>query len=405
MLEFWKWMTDGFMPHGACLRWDKPLLCAFIVGNLGIALAYFLIPAALRYFIGKRKDLPYAHMFRLFAAFILSCGLTHIVKVWTLYQPAYWIEALLDLWTAGVSLLTAALLFPLIPQALQLRSAKELEEANNRLMTQIAVTEQAEKVAEAARQEAETARDQAINANKLKSEFVANISHEIRTPMSGVIGMAELLTIETEPETIRELSQRVFDSSKRLLEVLNALLDFSKLEAGKVQIEAVRFSPRQLVEDVLALISPSAEAKGLNMEARLDLSPPDFLVGDAGKIRHVLLNYVHNAVKFTKEGTITISTEVTEKQGEKRTIRFAVADTGIGINAGAQGKLFQPFVQADGSTSRKFGGTGLGLSISKQYVELMGGETGFTSIEGEGSTFWFTVPLEPVTDLDAASAN
>lgn len=132
-MDFWKSLTAGFMPHGFCLRWDAPLLFVFIAGNAGIALAYFLIPAALRYFVGRRKDLPYPYMFRLFAAFILSCGITHLAKIWTIYQPVYWIEAALDLWTAGVSLITAALLLPLLPQALALRSPAELQAANEKL--------------------------------------------------------------------------------------------------------------------------------------------------------------------------------------------------------------------------------------------------------------------------------
>ena len=126
-------LTDGFMPHGYCLRWEIPLLFVFIVGNIGIAIAYFLVPAALRYFVGKRQDLPYPHMFKLFAAFIMSCGITHLMKVWTLYQPVYWLEAIVDLWTAAVSLLTAGLLIPLIPAALKLRSPAALDEANEKL--------------------------------------------------------------------------------------------------------------------------------------------------------------------------------------------------------------------------------------------------------------------------------
>ncbi len=150
MFEFLNSPTLGFMPHGYCLNWNGPLLAVFITGNLGIALAYFLIPAALRYFIGKRQDLPYPHIFKLFAAFILFCGLTHIAKVWTLYQPAYWVEAVLDLTTAIISLVTAAVLFPLIPRALQLRSPRELEEANKLLVLQIEQTKKAESLAEAA---------------------------------------------------------------------------------------------------------------------------------------------------------------------------------------------------------------------------------------------------------------
>lgn len=272
-------MTEGFMPHGYCLHWDGPLLFVLIAGNLGIALAYFLIPFALRHFVGKRKDLPYPYMFRLFAAFILSCGLTHIAKVCTLYQPVYWVEASLDMWTAGVSLATAALLFPLIPQALSLRSPRELEEANRKLEAEIKERIKAE-------EGAQVARDEAIKANKLKSEFVANISHEIRTPMSGIIGIAELLTHSSDVDDVNMLSTRVLESSRRLLEVLNSLLDFSKLEAGKIQKEVVAFPLRQTVYDVLTLVQPNADAKNLKLEALIDLNMPEKLLGDARKGRH-----------------------------------------------------------------------------------------------------------------------
>ncbi len=390
-------MTDGFMPHGVCLGWDGPLLTAFIVGNLGIALAYLLIPMALRYFIGKRKDLPYSHIFKLFAAFILSCGLTHVAKVLTLYQPVYWVEAGLDLWTAGISLITAAVLFPLIPKALQLRSPKELEEANKRLEAQIIETKKAESLAEAARAEAEVARDQAVKANALKSQFVANISHEIRTPMSGVIGMAELLTNSPDPEEANELAIRVYDSSKKLLDVLNALLDFSKLESGKVEIEKIAFDPHQLVKDAVALAEPNAVSKGLRIETNVDL--PNKLIGDESKVRQILLNFLHNAVKFTNEGTVRVSAVIEKESKPHAMVRFSVSDSGIGIREKDQTALFQPFVQADGSTQRRFGGTGLGLSIAKQFVELMEGEIGFDSEESKGSVFWFSVPLELAEDV------
>jgi signal transduction histidine kinase len=368
--------TDGFMPHGYCLRWDGPLLFAFIVGNLGIALAYFLIPLCLRFFIGERKDLPYGYMFKLFAAFILSCGLTHIAKVVTLYQPVYWVEAGLDLWTALVSLVTAACLFPLIPRALSLRSPKELEEANSSLQREV--------------QEKEKAKNEAIKANQLKSQFVASVSHEIRTPMSGVIGLAEMLTRDPSlSQQGKADAQRLLASSKRLLAILNDLLDFSKLEAGKAQIEVIEFSITELLEEVLGLTRPAAVAKGIVLDGQLDEAVPAYICGDQDKIRQVLLNLISNAIKFTHEGGILLTVS-----SRFPNLEFSVTDTGIGIDELAQKALFQPFVQADGSTKRKYGGSGLGLSIAKQFVELMGGQIGVHSEAGQGSTFWFVIPIE-----------
>jgi len=394
MPDFINSLSDGFMPHGYCLKWDGPLIAVFIAGNVGIAIAYFLIPAALRYFIGKRTDLPYAHMFKLFAAFILSCGITHLIKVWTLFQPAYWIEAGVDLFTALVSLLTAALLYPLIPKALQLRSPRELELANAKLQEQIAATETAQRMADSARVEAEASRDAAVKANQLKSEFMANISHEIRTPLSGVMGMAELLCLQPTSKDAPEIATHLFDSSKRLMSVLNSLLDFAKLEAGKLQVESVVFSPARVVQEVVTLVKPAAQGKNISLNVDLDAKLPESLIGDEDKIRQVLLNLAHNAIKFTDKGGVQIAVVVENQTDKEATLDFSVTDTGIGISAAAQPKLFQPFVQADGSTSRRFGGTGLGLAIAKQFVGLMNGQISMHSEEGKGSKFSFMLKLE-----------
>jgi signal transduction histidine kinase len=233
----------------------------------------------------------------------------------------------------------------------------------------------------------------------LKSEFVATISHEIRTPMSAVIGMAELLTQDPEPDEVPELSQRVYGSSKRLLDVLNGLLDFSKLEAGRVEIDNSAFSPKDLIDEVSQLVKPNVLSKALRLEPLIDVRLPDRLIGDESKIRQILLNFLHNAIKFTTKGEIRLAADVQHENEETISVRFSVSDTGIGISPEAQTRLFQPFVQADSSTTRRFGGTGLGLSIVKQFVVLMDGQVGVDSEEGKGSTFWFIVPLRRAKDV------
>jgi len=542
-MDFWNALTNGFMPHGYCLRWDGPLLTVMIAANIGIALAYFAIPIALRYFVGTKKDLPYPYMFKLFAAFILSCGMTHLAKILTLFQPLYWIEAGLDLLTAIISLLTAFLLLPIIPQALKLRSPKELEVANQELaqantklassevemqrnieertrelsqaverlkvseaqfkslfdfMPQLGWTAEpdgsidffnkgwyeyvggewgemhgwnweavhhpdyldevvkkwqhslatktpfemqfplkgrdgnyrwfltrvrpmfdadgnlikwigintdiedsrnaAEKLEQKVKErtaQLDAARLEAVRANELKSQFVANISHEIRTPMSGVLGLSELLTLETEGE-VQETAQHIETAAQNLMALVNDLLDLSKLEAGKIDIVKEDFLVSALVAQVVEIFSVSAANKNLEVTSNISAQAQQMVRGDQGKIRQILQNLVQNAIKFTDQGSIKISVELQKQQDHLSYFQFTVKDTGPGISPETQKRLFQLFVQGDGSTTRRHGGTGLGLALSKRLVEAMHGIITVDSVEGQGSSFKFTIPLEVV---------
>lgn len=235
----------------------------------------------------------------------------------------------------------------------------------------------------------EKALEQALLANKLKSEFVASITHEIRTPLASIIGLAELMAGGTDIDNeTRDSAAIIFDSSKLLLGLLNDLLDFSKLEAGKVNIEMLSYSLEELVGDVVGLVANRAEQKQLEFIVKITDSVPKQIIGDSNKVRQILLNLVSNAIKFTESGGIEI---FVERRGDE--LYFSIADSGIGISAEAQEKLFQPFSQAHNSTARLYGGSGLGLSIAQQYVHLMGGEIGLFSKIGRGSTFWFVLPL------------
>jgi signal transduction histidine kinase/ActR/RegA family two-component response regulator len=314
-------------------------------------------------------------------------------------------------WFLGCAVAAAALL---LWGAIRLRTARHrAQERRLVAMVDARTRELQEEVAERTRAEHALveAREAALEASRLKSEFLANMSHEIRTPMNGIIGMTELALDHPLEPRVQEYLRIVGASAHSLLAVINDILDFAKIEAGKLELQHADFDLRDLLNGLVALLGPQASQKGLAIRGDVAASVPARLVGDAGRLRQILTNLIGNALKFTDQGEIRI--EVTNAHeananthatpddapkapgahGRRATLRFAVIDTGIGIAEHDRARIFEAFTQVDGSAARRFGGTGLGLAISSQLVQLMGSQLHLESTIGRGSTFSFVATL------------
>ena len=266
---------------------------------------------------------------------------------------------------------------------------KEVDQATTNLINSIQIVEKKNKQLMAARQQADL-------ASRVKSEFLANMSHEIRTPMNGILGFIKLLRKTNPSPKQLEHIETIEKSANNLLEIINDVLDISKIESGKIRLQNESYNLRDCIEEVLSLLAPAAYEKQLNLVSMIYSDVPVRLFGDAAKVRQVLTNLVSNAIKFTEHGNVVVRVMLDNEYESKTKIKISVSDTGIGIAPKDQNRLFNTFEQVDSSSTRKVGGTGLGLAISKSLAELMQGEIGLQSELNKGSTFWFTFLHEPI---------
>ena len=295
-----------------------------------------------------------------------------------------------------------ALEFPAGPGAwTRLTAARTKSGGCVSLFTDITELRQRQRDLRKERDVAQAARAEAEAANQAKSTFLATMSHEIRTPMNGVVGTAELLERESLSERQKRLVGTVRSSAAALLRIIDDVLDFSKIEAGRMELEEAPFSLRGLIEGTADTLSVQVEKKGLSIAATVDPGTPDALLADATRLRQILFNLIGNAAKFTDKGSIDVRVRALASDAEQVTLALSVSDTGIGMDTAQQARLFQPFSQADSSTTRRYGGTGLGLSIVRRLAELMGGDVTVQSAPGQGSTFTVTVKAKRASEVPA----
>jgi signal transduction histidine kinase/CheY-like chemotaxis protein len=288
---------------------------------------------------------------------------------------------------------------------------REANLVNNRKILERKVYERTQGIEEVnqalkrALDEVTTERDKAELANKAKSEFLAMMSHEIRTPMNGILGMTELLSGTALSPQQQNYAKTAHESGEILLKLINDILDYSKIEAGKMQIDETEFDISEMLSRTCSLFSGQLSDKNLRFTLRVDRRINDLLVADLGKLRQILINFIGNAIKFTEQGGIEVKFEILNQDLVQTEFKLSVKDTGIGIKEDKRKAIFEPFSQADGSTTREYGGSGLGLTISKRMIEMMGGEIGVNSIYNEGSEFWIKASLQKGRAIDGKVEN
>lgn len=415
--------SSSFLPHGFCYLWDPHLLWTHVLADFFIGAAYVTISVSLAWLVHRvRQDIPFSWAFVAFGLFIITCGMTHFMEIWTLWEPVYWTSGAVKVVTAVASVATAAAMPFTVPRAVatvkDARRARERELAEARAQTleaqnevlraqaleleqqrasaqQLAARlEDANVALQGALAEAMEARHHAEHANAAKTVFLRTMSHELRTPLNAIIGYEQLLEQGiTGPVTEAQAEQlrRIGRSASHLLGLIDEVLTLASHQAREQvqQLEDVHVPG--LVEDVRTMIEPLTRAKGLELTVG---ALPDVTVhSDPGRLRQILVNLLGNAAKFTEAGGIRVSGEVRGAE-----VRVHVADTGPGIAREHLESVFQTFWQAEQGMTRKYGGSGLGLTVSRELARALGGDLTVASEAGAGATFTLVLPLrEPPT--------
>ncbi len=372
-------IMNRFMPHGYCMQWDFWLLTQHVTSDLLIAAAYFSIPVALVTFVRKRKDVTFSFIFWLFSLFIFSCGITHLLEIYLLWHPLYWVAGWAKTLTAVASVATAIVLWRVIPQALQIPSHHELESANTELQEQLRMREEAER------------------GSRQKDDFLATLSHELRTPLNAILGWVQLLEEGHIPKNKQaEALEVIARNARSQAQLINDLLDLSGIAAGKMRMENQAVNLNDVVKGALATVMPTAAQQGVRLEGRIPAAD-HVIQGDNRRLQQVVWNLLSNALKFTpSEGRVEVAVT-----GNASEAVLTVTDTGIGIESKFLPQVFERFKQADGGTTRTRGGMGIGLALAREIVLLHGGQIHAASAGlGFGSTFTVRLPKSSFTSED-----
>lgn len=372
--------TESWPARWHCGRWTEFHGWLYICSDLAIWLAYFAIPLLLIRLVTQKKDIPLPTLFWLFGAFILLCGMTHLLDALIFWWPAYRLAGLVRFFTACISVLTVISLYQFLPKAAALKTSAQFEaEIQQRLKTERSLIE---------------AKERAETSEKLKHQFLSNMSHEIRTPMNAIIGFTGLLErTKLSPDQFEWL-QAIKYSSDNLLVIVNDILDFAKIESGTLELDEKKINIADLVHSAVTMLKNRAEDKGIRLVFSIDSTIPEVVLGDSVRLTQVLLNLLSNAVKFTNHGEVNVEVFLLEDNQDTVTIEFSVTDTGIGIQEQHLETIFDSFSQISNNNTRLYGGTGLGLAIAKRLTELQGGTLSAHSKYNEGSCFKFNLPFK-----------